>query len=87
LPWYLRSAHLFDRYHASQCPEIGICYPRVFRLDRFKEDASMLETGVGWVAAFSFVTHASSIATTSVCLGVVCAGGVPMKRMSDGGVE
>jgi hypothetical protein len=46
-----------------------------------------LETGVRWVAAFSFVAHASSIAATGVCLGVVCAGGVPVKRMSDGGVE
>jgi hypothetical protein len=59
----------------------------VFRFDWLEEDASVLETRVGWVAAFSFVTHAGTIAATSVCFGVVCAGGVPFQKTSVGGVE
>ena len=55
-------------------PQVGIRDPRVFRFDGFEEDTGMLEAGVGWVAAFSFVAHTGSIAATSVCFGIVCAG-------------
>lgn len=44
-----------------------------------EEDAGMLETGVGGVAAFGFVAHASAIGATGVGFGVVGARGVPVK--------
>lgn len=77
LPLDVRAPHLFDGDDAGECPQVGIGDPGMLLLDGLKEDASVLQAGIGRVAALGLVTHAGAVAAAGVGLGVVGAGGVP----------
>lgn len=46
--------------------------------DGFEKGPAMLETGIGWVAAFGFVAHAGAVGAACVGCEVVGAGRMPI---------
>ena len=68
-----RASHSFNGDAAGERPKVRVCYPWVGCLDWLEKDACVLETGIGRVATFSFISHSSSIRASRVGFGVMCA--------------
>jgi hypothetical protein len=60
-PWDRRSSHLFDSYHASEGPKVGVGDPWMLLLYSLEENACVLKASIGGVASFSFIAHTGTI--------------------------
>lgn len=87
LPGDFGAAHLLDRGHASEGPQVRVCDPVVAFFDGFEEGAAVLQTGVGGVATLGFVAHTGAVGAASVGVDIIGAGGVPIRVASQHGIH
>jgi hypothetical protein len=82
-PGDLGALHLLDSSNTSKNPEIGVGDPGELLLDGVEEVAGSVKAGIGTVITLRGESHGSTVATTSLGLGIIGATGVPCKTNKD----
>jgi hypothetical protein len=86
-PGDLGALHLLDGSNTSKSPEVRVGDPGELLLHGVEEVAGSVKTGIGTVVTLRGESHGSTVAATSLGLGIVGATGVPCETDKDGSVR